>query len=284
MSTLDRRLVLSLDEAPLPLSCRLSLQGCHTLNLFPDLFQLQAWNLSESTYRRFLNGKEFSVSVPGTSGAPAAASQVSAVLNPASASGTAGLLVSGQIADVTRHPTPDGSVTSVTFSPGLSFWESAVALTVPAGASASETLRMLLAASGTGVSLLAFPAEDPVFARPQTFFGRTAEAVEAVLSACSPRPSALLTPAGLTVVSVSEALSRPASLILRESDLSGPPVEASAGLLCRMPPAAWPLGTAVEILLPGGKASGLLTRHRIEADTGTGPWYSELEITERSLP
>ena len=271
MSTLDRRLVLSLDDVPLPLSCRLSLQGCHTLNLFPDLFQLQAWNLSESTYRRFLNGRELTVSVPGAS--------VSS-----SAPAHAGLLVSGQIADVTRHPTPDGSVTSVTFSPGLSFWESAVALTVPAGASASETLRMLLAASGTGVSLLAFPAEDPVFARPQIFFGRTAEAVEAVLSACSPRPSALLTPAGLTVVSVSEALSRPASLILRESDLAGPPVEASAGLLCRMPPAAWPLGTAVEILLPGGKASGLLTRHRIEADTGNGPWYSELEITERSLP
>lgn len=79
------------------------------------------------------------------------------------------LLAWGRVSAVLRRTVPEGTLTEVVFSPGLSLWEAPVSLSVEAGVSVSETLRRILAASGTGISLLAFPGPDPVRTRGQAF-------------------------------------------------------------------------------------------------------------------
>ena len=72
-------------------------------------------------------------------------------------------LAFGQVSDVFTETVPEGTITTVAFSLGLNLWESQVSLSVSSGVSVSETVRRILAASGTGIRLLSFPGEDPVF-------------------------------------------------------------------------------------------------------------------------
>ena len=225
------------------------LEGREALGLLPMPYRLRIRNLSDSDYYRLK-----------------AASGVE-VLHGLS------VLASGRVSDVYRRLVPEGTMTEVMFSPGLSLWEATVSLTVEAGVTVSETVRRILRASGTGISLVSFSGPDPVRRRPQAFFGRAAECVNEVLSAAGGR--GYLTPSGLCVVP-REVL--PVSLVLSERDLLSDPVKTGSLLVLRTPVTGWPLGKRVSVRWKGLSAEGLITEHGVNADTLNGNWISELLI------
>ena len=187
-------------------------------------------------------------------------------------SSTQPLLACGILSDVYRELTAEGAVTHVLFSPGLPLWQAFVSLSVEAGVSLSETVHRLLAASGTGFSLLAFPEEDPVSLRGHSFFGRAAECVSEALSVLP--AEACVTPSGLCVVPAS---GWPVSLFLSEEDLLSAPSAAAKNLLVlRTAACGWPLGKTVSVTWKGQSAQGILRERFLDLDTGKGPWRSEL--------
>ena len=198
--TQDRSLTVLADGVPSADGCHMRLRGKTTLSLYPDLFLLNIWNLSDAGFYALGNASDLQV-YHGSE-----------------------LIAFGEIAEVNRREVAEGELTTVSFGAGLSFWESFVSLSVPAGCSASETVRRILAAcfpsgssaasagstvsSGTALPLLNWPGTDPVFIRGQAFHGRAADAVAVVLSAIGAR--AVLVPAGLQVI--------PASSTFEEKD------------------------------------------------------------------
>lgn len=150
---IDRTLTILADGEPVSAFARAKLQGHEQLGLFPSLFLLRLWNVGEEDYLLLSRCRDATVRLGDA------------------------VLLSGPVADVFRQRTKSGTETHVAISPGLSLWESRISLSVEAGVTVSDTVRRLLAASGTGISLLSFPGDDPVVSRPQAFFGRAAECV-----------------------------------------------------------------------------------------------------------
>ena len=122
---------------------RARLTGHDSLGLYPMPFVLRLWNLAEADYLLLCSAKVLSVR-----------------------SGDS-VLASGTVSDVCRRAVPEGRVTEAVFAAGLNLWEAPVSLSVEAGTSVSETVRRILAESGTGISLLSFPVADPVRSRPE---------------------------------------------------------------------------------------------------------------------
>ena len=250
--TLNRSLSLLADGHPVAQGCRIHVKGTHTLSLEPDCFFAEVWNPAEASLSLLRQAKTLTV-ISGTE-----------------------TLATGEIADLVPRTAAEGTVLSVTFALGLSFWDAAVSLSVPAGVPVSETVRRLLANSGCGVSLLSFPGEDPVLARGQAFHGRAADAIQAALSACGGQ--GYLVPAGLCVLPAGGV---PTGLYLSERELLDPPVRIRGGaFVCRTAPAGWPIGVRTEARLGTEAARGVMTEHAIDADNVSGPWQSEVLLEE----
>ena len=246
-----RELKVLADGTPFAGGCRFHLSGKVSIGLYPSLFLLEAWNLSDADAFRLRNARELSVLRENS------------------------CLAFGQVSDVFRRTVPEGTVTAAAFSLGLDLWEAPVSLSVPAGVSVSETVRRLLSASGTGRALLSFPGEDPVFPRAQAFFGRAAECVSEALSAAGAR--GVLVPAGLCAVP-KEPL--PAALRLTEKDLADAPAFADGGRKMILSTTVTGFRPGEEILLEyeNKTASGLIVERLTDADTGTGPWSTQLLV------
>ena len=246
-----RELTVLTDGAPLNAACRFHLSGKTSIGLFPSLFTLQAWNLSEEEVFRLRNTKRLAV-CRGDS-----------------------CLASGAVSDVFRQTVPEGTVTTAAFSLGLNLWEIPVSLSVEAGVSVSETVRRLLAASGTGMQLLSFPGRDPVFSRGQAFCGRAAECIGEALSAAGAR--SVLVPAGLCVI---QAEPLPATLHLSEKDLTDAPAFADGGrkMILSTTVTGFQPGEQMTLEYGGIRYSGLILERMTEADTASGPWMTQLLI------
>ena len=244
-----RSLAVTTDGEPLTFAGRIRLRGQDELSLFPALFTLELWNLPEESALRISRCRSITVSHEDA------------------------CLVSGMASDVYRHATPEGILTSVSISLGLNLWESIVSLHVPVGTTVSDTVRMILTASGTGIQLLSFPETDPVSIRGQSFFGRAAESITSVLFAANSRP--MLTPSGLMVVPEGGL---PEVLRVSEKDLVDLPVFVSGGSLMILPciVAGWRPGQTVEVEYKNIRARGIVTARSVDADTGSGPWKSEI--------
>ncbi len=268
MTLPDRSLAVTLDGEPFPFSGRMRLRGKDELSLFPALFTLECWNLPEEYFLRLFRARRISVS-----------------------HGNA-CLVSGRISDVFRHAEKDGTVTAAAVSLGLDLWESLVSLAVPAGASVSETVRRILASSGTGIPLLSFPEHDPVLPRAQSFFGRAAECVTEALSRCavpsSPGHSerseesfrAMLTPSGLMAVS---AKGMPEAVQITGADLTDTVAFAGGTLRGSKPLAVlsaavsgWRPGQTVEVRQGDVSFRGIVVSRGVDADTASGAWKCEM--------
>ena len=183
------------------------------------------------------------------------------------------LLACGRVSAVLRHNVPEGALTEVVFSPGLELWEAPVSLSVEAGVSVAETLRRILAASGTGIPLLSFPGEDPVRTRGQAFYGRAAECVNEALSAVAAR--ACISPAGLRVIP-RERL--PVSLYLSERDLIDVPSFTDGQMILRTTVTGWPVGERVSVKWKNGSAEGLVVERRVDVNTQEGRWENTLIV------
>ena len=250
MTDLNRSLTVLADGEPVKGFRRAYLAGRDALGLLPLPFVLRVWNLSDDGYYALFASKQVFVL------------QDDAVL------------ASGKVSSVYRRTVPEGTITEIAFSPGLSLWEAQVSLSVEAGASVSETVGRILENSGTSIPLLSFPGNDPVFSRPQAFYGRAAECVNEALSAVSAR--ACLTDAGLCVV---PADGLPVSMALSETDLLDAPSRVAGNrMILRTKPVGWPLGKMVSVTWKGESFEGLVTERSVDADTMEGKWEAEMLI------
>ena len=143
----DRRFTVLADNELFAPDSRFRLSGRIRTGLFPFLFLLQCWNLSDLDMNRLRSTKELSVMREES------------------------CLAFGQVSDVFCRTVPEGTVTMAAFSLGLDLWNAEVSVFCPAGTSISDDVCAILEASGTGISLLSFPGEDPVRTRGQAFFG-----------------------------------------------------------------------------------------------------------------
>ena len=191
---LSRELAVLADGEPVTGFSHARLTGLDSIGLYPMPFTLRLWNLSDGQYAELSAAKEISVLHGGS------------------------VLAAGTVSDACRGTVREGTVTELVFSSGLRLWEAPVSLSVEAGVTVSETVRRILAASGTGIPLLSFPGKDPVRTRGQAFFGRAAECVREALSAAEAR--GCLAPSGLCVI---PAGGLPVSMTLTEKDLTGAP-------------------------------------------------------------
>jgi len=251
MPDVNRRLSVLADNAPFAPDCRFRLSGTMRTGLFPSLFLLECRNLSDMDVFRLRNTKELSVLREDS------------------------CLASGRVSDVFCRTVPEGTVTAVAFSLGLDLWETSVSLSVPAGVSVSETVRRILAASGTGIQLLSFPGLDPVFSRGQAFFGRAAECIVSALSAAPAR--CYLVPAGLCVL---PAEPLPAVLHLSGKDLTDRPTLADGGkkLILSTSVTGFQPGEEMTLAYGGKTYAGLILERMTEADTALGPWNTQLLV------
>lgn len=251
MDNLKRELTVFADGVPFGNGCRKALSGTAETGLFPGLFLLKCWNLSEAEIFRLMNTKELSV-LRGDS-----------------------CLACGKVSDVFRETVPEGTVTTAAFSLGLNLWESRVSLSLSAGKTVSETVEAILNASGTGISLLSFPGEDPVFPRGQAFHGRAAECVASALSAA--RAQGVLVQAGLCVIPKDPL---PASLHLTEKDLTDIPAMAENGkkLILSTTVTGFRPGEDMTLEYKGKEWKGRILKRFTQADTGAGPWHTQLLI------
>lgn len=251
MRETDRHLTVFADGELFAPDSRFCLSGTVRIGLFPSLFLLQCWNLSDSDSFLLRNTKELSVMREDS------------------------CLTFGQVSDVFTETVPEGTITTVAFSLGLNLWESRISLSVPSGVSVSETVRRILSASGTNIQLLSFPGEDPVFSRGQAFCGWAAECITEALSAASAK--AYLVPAGLCVIP-SEPL--PTTLHLKDKDLTDRPVFADSGriLILSTTVTGFQPGEEMTLETEGKTYSGLILERMVEANTAIGPWVTQLMV------
>ena len=252
----DRSFSFVADDRPFSFSGRVRLEGKDDLSLYPSLFLLELWNLPEEIILLLSRSRNLSVSHAGA------------------------CLVSGQVSDVFRREIPDGTITAVAVSSGLELWEAPVSLAVPDGVPVSETVRNIMQASGTGISLLNDPVPDSLSLRPAAFFGRAAECVTAALSAanCSP----VLTLSGIMAI---PAGGLPVSYRLTEEDLQdepsfvgGPAHGAPSRMILVTRLAGWRPGQTIEVSCGNIHATGIISERGIDADTASGAWKSELIV------
>ena len=247
----DRRLAALADGEPFASNCRFRLSGRMQIGLYPSLFLLQCWNLSEQDIYRLKNTKTLSVMRDDS------------------------CLAIGQVSDVFVRTVPEGTVTSVAFSLGLDLWEADVSLAISDGVSASETVCRLLVASGTGIHLLSFPGSDPSFLRGQAFCGRAAECIAITLSAASAR--GYLVPAGLCIIPADPL---PATLHLTDLDLIDRPAFADGGrkMILSTTMTGFQPGEEMTFSYDGKTYTGLILERMVEADTAMGPWNTQLMV------
>lgn len=248
---MNRKLTVLTDGTAFADGCRLHLSGKTGIGLFPSLFLLRCWNLSDAEVFRLRNTKELSVYREDS------------------------CLAFGRVSDVFRETVPEGTITTVAFSLGLDLWEAQVSLSVPAGLTVSETVRLLLNASETEIQLLSFPGEDPEFSRGQAFCGRVADCIAAALSAAGAR--GYLVPAGLCIVPA-EPL-KP-TLHLSASDLTDAPMLADGGkkMILSTTVTGFQPGEEMTLELDGQCWSGLIVQRMVDADTAAGQWTTQLLV------
>jgi hypothetical protein len=254
MSDLNRSLSVFADGLPIFGFRRAYLSGCDALGLYPMPFILRLWNLADSDYHALRAAKYLSVRHDDS------------------------ILAYGKVSDVYMYIAPEGKITETVFAAGLGLWEAPVSLSVEAGVSVSNTVRRILEASRTGISLLSFPGEDPVRSRAQAFYGRAAECIEIALTAANVR--GYLTESGLCIVPTEQL---PVSIELSSEDLLSDPVfVGSRQMLLRTRITGWPLGKAVRVKWKDGSQEGLVLERSVSADNLEGEWKSEL-LMEVSL-
>lgn len=249
--TIDRSLVITTDGDDISFSGRIRLTGEDELSMFPSLFTLNAWNLPEEAALRISRCRNISVS-----------------------HGDA-CLVSGTVSDVYRRAVPEGILTTVSISLGLELWESIISLAVAAGKTVSESIGLILNASGTGVSLLTYSWDDPVLSRGHSYLGRASECIESVASVIHGR--AMLTPSGVMIV---PSGGLPEHYRIDKDDLIDIPSFVDSGriMVLYATVAGWRPGQTVLVSYNDIQARGIIRNRSVNADTSTGPWSTEMIV------
>ena len=242
---MNREMSVFADGRSIAAGCRLHLSGKETLSVRPDLFRLEIYDLSGSSFSLLAGAKKISVR-----------------------SGPS-VLAEGSICGVHRRQEAGRSLVTAVFSPAYDFWQSSVSLSVPAGMRLSDTARLLL--EGSGFPLLSFSGQDRVFSRAQAFYGRRADALARLAEAAG--AEACVTAEGVRVIGKTD---QAVTLELTERELLSAPSPADGRVILTVPVSGWPVGAYVRFTHPGGTGEGRIVSRLLDADTASGPWRSEL--------
>ena len=253
MKTLDRSLLVLADCMSFAPGCRVRLTGRTAVGLFPSLYTLECWNLPEEEYLRLTRTSGLSV-FRGIS-----------------------CLAQGKVSDVYRRTVPGGTLTTAAFSLGLDLWESRISLALPGGISMPDTLRRLLEASGTGIRLLSAPGGTGVFPRGQAFLGRAADCITEALG----KARGILLPAGLRAL---PAAPLPPLLHFTGADLTDAPAFADGGkkMILSTQVIGFQPGEELTLEYEGNTVRGMILERMVDADTGNGPWSTQLLVEVHS--
>ena len=244
---LNRSLEILVDDVSVAGGCRVLFSGMKRLSLYPELLIVNILNLSDDKYRLIRLGGSLKVKCAGS------------------------LLASGVIQDVSRETYSDGVRTSVGFSLGWDLWDNKVSLDVPKETLTSVTVEEILEASGTPWKLLSFPGEDPYYMCGQAFFGSAAECIERAISSAGAR--ACLVNSGLVI---SPKNPEKIEVHLTEEDLVNAPVFARDCVILSTIMVGWPIGRRLQLDYRGKITDAVIVRQRFNADTGDGPWMTEI--------
>ena len=244
-----RSLAMTLDGKGIGAGCRIRLQGREKLSLLPDFFRIRISNLSDASLERLRQGGKLAVACGDS------------------------VLASGDVMDVYRQTSADGTETEVVFSGNARFWEAMVSVSVASGLIASAIIRQILAASNTGVNLLSAPNPDPAFDHPMAFCGRAADGIITILDSIGDR--GFLTFSGLNLVSATRKLT---DLQLTETDLTDAPSFSMTHLVIPTRMTGWTLGRRLSLQSGKQHLSGLIIERAIDGDNYDGPWRCELIV------
>ena len=250
MNELKRELTVLTDGDSFHPEARLSLSGEDSIGLYPSLFTLKAWNLSDRDYDHLRDTKEMKI-LNGNS-----------------------CLAYGSVCDMYRETVPEGTLTTVAFAHGLALWETWVSLSVPAGSTLSETVLSILEAAEIWPGSFTVTGPNPAFIRSQAFFGRAAQCIETVLTLAGAR--AYLTENGLCATPAEPI---PATTQLKMKDYTDRPSFADKGSKLVLSTNVIGFRPGEEIsaeIIEGFSLPGLILKRHVEADTGSGPWMTEL--------
>ena len=250
----DRVLTIIADKDEVACDGRLRLRGKETLGLYPGLFTLECWNLSEDSFLQLSRARMLHVWCGNS------------------------CLAFGDVSDLYRRTVPEGEITTVAFAKGLSLWKTPVCLSVVSGKSVSETVSQVLStvseSEGPDISLLSWPCDDPVFFRGQAFHDRAALCLSSVLSAAGAKGN--LIPAGLCVI---PDKGLPVSIHLTERDLVDAPSFTAGNLMVISTlPIGWQVGATVELEYGGYIRVGIIVERGFDLDTNSGSWKTELLV------
>ena len=250
MNDVKRELTVLTDGVSFNPKVRLFLSGEASIGLYPSLFTMKAWNLSDRDYDHLRDTKELKV------------------LNGHSC------LACGKICDLYRETVPEGTLTTVAFAHGLDLWERWVSLNVPTGSTMGKTVCRILDEADIWPDSFTLSGPDPVFTRSQAFYGRAAQCIETVLTLAGAR--AYLAENG---VCVAPADPTPPTLHLKIKDYADMPSFADGKSKLVIPTRVLGFRPGEEIsveLVHGFSMPGLILKRHVEADTGSGPWMTEL--------
>ncbi len=245
-----REMTVYADGEPLAPGCRLHLTGGRDLSLKPGLFQLMAYDLTDSSITILSRAKMVEVR-----------------------SGYS-ILASGEVCDSHTSIQRGRRITEVAFAPGMTLWKSACSITLSPGLKVTDAIKAVLQTlPSPGLSLTGFTGRNIALSRSQVFFGRTADAV--TLLADTAEGEAYLGPAGLIV---SGRDKHDSTLVLTSADLLSAPSPASGCVILNTRMTGWPEGSWVKYSWSGITGEGRLISRTIDADTSYGVWRSELLV------
>ena len=222
------------------------MQGSKNMTLFPDLFAVEIYNMSDEDMGALTNSGK--ISIFGETG---------------------GLLCSGEVDDMYTKQNGPNRVTTISVSDGRAFWRSKVFVTFSGGAMASQVLHSMT----TGVRLGSITADDVKFMRGQTYTGRLADCV--AMLAKSMHGRAYVTNESLFIT----AKGRSAEVVsLNEEDVVLDQDSATGARIIKTTIKGFPVGALVEI----GNAKYRLVSQKIDADNFGVAWDAYLILINDS--
>ncbi len=252
-SSFIRSLTVLADGREVAGGCHLRLNGSESMSLQPGFFLLTVEDLPPSSASGISNASMLEVR-----------------------SGSS-VLALGSIDDMYSFTNMGKNLTCVSFTSGLSLWESSVSFSAMPYIRLPDLVRTVLDLSGTDIRLAGFTGKVGCMSRSQSFFGRTADVLSLLAEAAE--AYVYLSPAGVVFSGKTE---KKVTVNLEASDLLSAPSPVSGYMVLRTKMVGWPFGARVRYVWKGTAGEGRIISRSLDADNVSGPWRCELLVKSDS--
>lgn len=242
-----REMTVRADSVQIAKNIRITVKGRSNMTLFPDLFLIDFYNLSDQDYSILKRAKKIEVTGEKKS-----------------------LMLSGELEDLYSHRGGNNSMLTATVSDGKTLWEKTINKSVGGGSGVRSAIAALL----DGYPFGAFIADDVRFPRGQAFTGKAPPHISMLAKTANGR--AFVTRGMVHVVRKGSAS---ITTELKEDDVLNSPTGAEGVYMIRTKMRGYLVGTYVKL---EGKKYRLVAQS-IEMDNFEGPWRSELTMIDESF-